>query len=340
MIMKKILVKISFILFLVLAMADMQKVDASAKVKTKKITINLRGGNTAIREPVMVLKAKKVKVKSSKKSVVMVKFKKKKKEIYFKAKKKGTASICVTCKMKNGKTEKLRYKVKVIKTKAVTDLDRSKKAFAIQNQYRKENGVKELEWSDELYQFCLYRIKTSGFDSHSNLGRDMNDYFGDYAGYKDMYFGENMATSSDQAKDVMLQWKKSSGHYRNMLDADHTCGAIAFYHGMWLAIFYNGEISDFENWRSYQIKKISVKRYDSVAGTYLKDCRFAYYESDDKENSLVVGKIIDELGEDVYLEIGKTYVFYERIAPDGYAKAERVTVTVTSDGPNEVILSN
>lgn len=338
--MKKILVKMSFVLILVLTMVGMQKGDISAKVKTKKVTINLRGGNTAIREPLMVLKAKKVQVKSTKKSVVTVKFKKKRKQIYFKAKKKGTAVIRVTCKMKNGKTKKIKYKVKVIKTKAVTDLDRSKKAFAIQNQYRKAKGVKELVWSDELYQFCLYRIKTSGFDSHRNLGKDMNDYFGDYAGYKEMYFGENMATSSDRAKDVMLQWKESSGHYNNLLSSEHTCGAIAYHRGMWLAIFYDGEVSDFDNWRSYQIKKISVKRYDSVTGAYLKDSSFAFYESDDKKNSLKVDKIGSISGRNVYLEIGKTYVFYERIATAGYGKAERVTVTVTSDGPNEIILSN
>lgn len=54
----------------------------------------------------MVRKAKKVKVKSSKKSVVTVKFKKKRKQIYFKAEKKGTVVVYVSCKMKNGKTEK------------------------------------------------------------------------------------------------------------------------------------------------------------------------------------------------------------------------------------------
>ena len=120
-----------------LTMAGSKETDVSAKIKTMKITIDLRGGNTAIREPEIARKAKAVKVKSSKKSVVTVKFKKRKKEICFKAKKKGSALITVSCKMKTGKTKKMRYKVKVIKTKAPTDLERSKKAFAIQNQYRK-----------------------------------------------------------------------------------------------------------------------------------------------------------------------------------------------------------
>lgn len=186
--MKRIIVKMSFVLLLVLTVAGRKETEVSAKIKTKKITIDLRGGNTAIREPEIVRKAKKVKVRSSKKSVVTVKFKKKRKQIYFKAKKKGTVVVSVSYKMKNGKTKKMRYKVKVIKTKAPTDLERSKKAFAIQNQYRKEKGVKELEWSDEIYEFCRYRLKTSGYDKHVNLANDMNAYFGGFAGYKNLLF--------------------------------------------------------------------------------------------------------------------------------------------------------
>ena len=59
-------------------MAGRKDTEVSAKIKTKKITIDLRGGNTAIREPEIARKAKAVKVKSSKKSVVTVKFKKRK----------------------------------------------------------------------------------------------------------------------------------------------------------------------------------------------------------------------------------------------------------------------
>ena len=337
--MKRIIVKISIVLLLVLTMAGRKDTEVSAKIKTKKITIDLRGGNTAASEPEMVRKAKKVKVKSSKKSVITVKFKKKRKQIYFKAKKKGTVVVYVSCKMKNGKTKKMRYKVKVIKTKAPTDLERSKKAFAIQNQYRKAKGVKELVWSDELYQFCLYRIKTSGFDGHKYLGRDMNDYFGYYAGYRDMFFSENITTDAT-AKDAMESWKKSARHYHNLLSSAHTCGAIACYKGIWIAIFYDKEITDFDNWRSYQIKKITVKRYDSVTEGYLKGSGFAFYEDGKRAETLKVKAIGSTTGKDVYLEIGKAYIFYERIVPNGYAKADKETFLVTADGPSEVILSS
>lgn len=329
----------SMVILLVVTMVGMQNVDVSAKIKTKKITLNLRGGGTSLRQPKLVRKAKKVKVKSSKKSIVKVKYLKKKKQIYLQGRKKGAAVVRVTCRMKNGKTKKMKYKVKVIRTKAVTDLERSKKAFAIQNQYRKEKGVKELEWSEELYQFALYRLKTSGFDEHRNLGRDMNNYFGAYAGYRDMYFSENLTTGATAA-DAMKLWKGSSGHYNNLLSSDHTCGAIAYRNGVWIAIFYDKAISDFDDWRNFKIKEISVRRYDCATSTYLTSSSFAFYEDGRKNDTLKVKSMGENMEKKVYLEIGKTYVFYERIAPDGYAKAQRVILSVTSDGSNEVILSS
>lgn len=337
--MKKMIVKMSMVILLVVTMVGMQNVDVSAKIKTKKITLNLRGGGTSLRQPKLVRKAKKVKVKSSKKSVVKVKYLKKKKQIYLQGRKKGTAVVRVTCRMKNGKTKKLKYKVKVIRTKAVTDLERSKKAFAIQNQYRKDEGVKELEWSEELYQFALYRLKTSGYDKHRNLGRDMNNYFGDYVGYKDLIFSENLVTGAT-ANDAMKSWKKSGGHYRNLMDEDHVCGAIAYYKGMWIAIFYDKSIDDFANWRSYQVKKVVLKRYDNAKGEYVTGSNIAYYEEGKREETFKVNTISSVEGKNIYLEIGKTYVFYERIAPDGCAKAKSITFTVTPDGNDVVSLSN
>lgn len=329
----------NFVLLLVLTMASMKETEVSAKIKTKKITIDLRGGNTAASESEMVRKAKKVKVKSSKKSVVTVKFKKKRKQIYFKAKKKGTVVVYVSCKMKNGKTKKMKYKVKVIKTKASTDLERSKKAFAIQNQYRKAKGIKELQWSDEIYEFCRYRLKTSGYDNHANLGRDMNSYFGAFAGCRDLFFSENLTTGCS-AGDAMESWKKSQGHYRNLLAERHVCGAIACYKDMWIAIFYDKDKTDFINWKSYQIKRMTIKRYDNGSGAYIEGSGFAYYEESKKDTTLKMDKISLSSGKVVYLEIGKSYVFYERIVPDGYEKAKTVHITVEENGSNEIVLSN
>jgi uncharacterized protein YkwD len=337
--MKKMIMKLSMVLLVMSALLGAQSVDASAKIKTKKYTLDLRGGGELIRQPSVVRKAKKVTVKSSNKAVVKVKYLKKKKEIYLKAKKEGSAVVSVTCRMKNGKIQKIRYKIKVIRSVPLTPLQQSKKAFAIQNQYREEKGVTKLEWSDELYQFALYRLKTSGFDAHKNLDRDMNDYFGEFAGYKGLLLSENLATGAT-AKIAMSLWKKSEGHYRNLLDSEHVCGAIAHYQNVWIAIFYDKGKEELVDWKSNSVKKITVKRYDSTSGSYLSGSRFAYYVDDDKANTMKVDTIGDASGKSIYLEVGKTYVIYERITPDGYEKANTVTITVTEDSPSEIVLSN
>lgn len=322
-------------------LAILAQEDTVSAAKAKKVTMNLTGAKTLNKYPAAMDKAKKITVKSSKKSVVAAKYKKAKgiKRIVLTAKKLGSATVTVKCKLKNGKTKTYKYKVKVVKTKKVTELDKAKNAFKIQNQYRKAKGVAALEWSDELYQFCLYRLKNSGFDGHKNLGRDQNAYFGMYFKYKKLLFSENLYSGSSNASDAMKAWKKSSGHYKNLLSTNHVCGAIACYKNIWCAIFYDENKSEVENWRNYQIKEIKVKRYDNASGMYIGGSSIGYYESDNRWDSLQATTISEASGKSIYLEIGKTYVIYERSTPDGYNKAERVTITVTKDGVSEVVLT-
>lgn len=251
-----------FVAVPIFCLAILAHEDSVSAAKAKKVTMNLTGAKTLYKYPAAMDKAKKVTVKSSKKSVVTVKYKKAKgiRRIVLTAKKTGTATITVKCRLKDKKTKTYKYKVRVVKGKKVTELDKAKKAFKIQNQYRKAKGVKALEWSDELYKFCRYRLKTSGFDGHENLGRDTNAYFGGYTKYRVLMFSENMYSGSGTVSSVMTAWKKSSGHYQNLLSADHVCGAIACYKNVWCAIFYDRDKSEIENWRSYQIKEIKVKR--------------------------------------------------------------------------------
>lgn len=309
---------------------------------TKKVTINLNGSKTLYKYPAALEKAKKVSVKSSKKSVVTAKYKKTKKvkRIVLTAKKKGTATVTVKCTMKNKKVKTYKYKVTVVKKKKTTALDDAKKAFEIQNQYRKEKGVAELEWSDELYQFCLYRLKTSGFDKHKNLGRDTGAYFGIYGKYKKLLFSENLYNGYSDPASAMKAWKNSSGHYRNLLSAEHKCGAIARYGNTWCAIFYDEDKSQIDNWRQYKIKEVNVKRFDSQKGAYVSGCSIGYYEANNRLGTIQSAMISDVSGKKIYLEVGKTYIIYEKTSPVGSEKAESLTITVTDDSINEVVLKD
>ncbi len=309
--------------------------------KTKKVTMNLIGAKTLYKYPAALDKAKRVRVKSSKKSVVTARCKKTRgvREIVLKAKKLGSATVTVKCRMKKKKTKTYKYKVKVVKGKKVTKKELAKKAFKIQNQYRKKKGVAALEWSDEIYQLCLYRLKTSGFDGHKNLGRDTNSYFGLYAKYKKLVFAENMHCGYSAPKSVMESWKKSSGHYKNLLSSDHVCGAIAADNNTWCALFFDKDKSEVENWRNYHIKEIKVKRYDNASSTYISGSSIGYYEANDRWGTQQAATIKESFGKSIYLEIGKKYVIYERKTPNGYSKAERVSITVTENGASEIILT-
>lgn len=314
----------------------------TASAKAKNVTMNLVGAKTLYKYPAALDKAEKVTVKSSNKSIVTAKCKKKRgiREIMLRAKKLGSATVTVKCQMKNKEVKGYKYKVKVVKAKKpATILEESKKAFQIQNQYRKDKGVAALEWSDELYQFCLYRLKTSGFDRHKNLGRDTNAYFGIYTKYRVLMFGENMYNGYKDPESAMKEWKNSPGHYENLLSEKHVCGAIARYGNVWCAIFYDKDKSEVENWRDYHIKEIKVKRYDSASGAYISGSSIGYYDVDDRWGTMKAAGIAQTSGKSIYLEIGKTYVIYERITPDGYGKAERVSITVTEDGVSEVVLT-
>ena len=121
--------------------------------------------------------------------------------------------------MKNKKVKTYRYRVRVFKSKKVTAKDKGKKAFKIQNQYRKEKGVAALEWSDELYEFCLYRLKTSGFDRHENLVKDENGYFGNYARFKHLLLGENLYSGSEKLPGFAIGYD-GQGYFYDKDDAD------------------------------------------------------------------------------------------------------------------------
>lgn len=341
--MQRVVKNIIGVLAVVLAVGTVVSVPAAARAKTvtKRVTMDLNGNRVQYRRPAILDKAKEVRVKSSKKSVVSVKYRKNRKDrrIAFTLKKKGNATVTVQCVLKNGQKKIIRYKIKVTKKHIMTALEKGKKAFAIQNRYRKEKGVKGLEWSDELYEFCLYRMKNSGLDRHENLGSDMTAFFGDYAKYRKLLFAENL-THGVSAADAMKAWKKSAGHYANLTGAKHICGAIAVYRDSWCALFLDVDKSVLENWKSCKIKEVRIKRYDSSSGSYQIGSRIAYYEQDNKEDSLKNIVISDSSGKSVYLEVGKTYVFYEQVRPDGCSKAEKVTVTVTEDSAGEVTLSS
>ena len=78
--------------------------------------------------------------------------------------KKGTAKVTVCWKNKKRKKKTSVYLVKVSEKKnkatkkTLTAKENAMRVFRKQNEYRTAAGVGKLEWSDELYDFLIYRI--------------------------------------------------------------------------------------------------------------------------------------------------------------------------------------
>lgn len=126
-------------------------------------------------------------------------------------------------------------------------------AFMLQNEYRKKAGANNLEWSDVLYEICKERAKDIvadfSHDKHESTSQEvLKNQYGytewmlrgeiDGKGYGlNIVGGENIYSGGFSPKESVKAWSKSSGHYRNMINADYHYGAIASYEGRWVAIF-------------------------------------------------------------------------------------------------------
>lgn len=336
------MIKTGMVFFMAMMVLMTQRVTADAKTKVlnKKMTIDLNKDSAGIRfAPTKLKKYSKVKVRVKNKKVMKAKAKGRK-YIYLKGKAGGRTTMTIRLYKGHKKMRVYHYSIKVIGKGQDGYKAQAKETFVIQNKYRAEKGVKALTWSDKLYRFALYRLKHSGYDGHKNLQQDMQDYFGDMLVSNNISLGENMASGQTSAKEVMLSWKHSPGHYRNLLNKDYQCGAIARYKDTWCAVFYDGSPENISKRKQDSSDiVVTIKRQDKASGRYIGGATIGYYEEKDRWNTskrITVG----ESGRQVVLKLGKTYVFYEKTTPDGYDKAEKVIITVTKDMPREIILSD
>ena len=216
--------------------------------------------------------------------------------------------------------------------------EKARSAFRMQNRCRTEAGVGKLEWSEELYRFCLYRLRHSGFDRHRSLAGDIHEYFGDFASFRGLSLVENQYSGSGRQERAVRAWKGSPAHYRNLVAEGHRCGATACIGNVWCAVFYDGDASRLEGWESMRIRAVTVKRYDSGKKRCIGGSAIGYYEKGDRWGTLQAAVVKKSSGKTLYLEEGKRYVIYERKAPPGHGRAASVEIRPGKDGPDEIIL--
>ena len=264
-------------------------------------------------------------------------------------KKLGQTTVTVKAYLANKKRKTFKYKVKVTNYLQIANSKaakkKAKKAFALQNKYRKQAGAKTLEWSDEMYEYGLYRLKTSGYDRHENEDRDSNSYFGDLAAImyaeKDCHWlNENLA--SLDLTSAVKAWKNSPGHYRTMIEDCWRCGAIVQYNDIQIAVFSASTANEMKEWRNYKSKyaKVVIKRQNALTGAFLPGSEISIYDKADKWNTMRTCSIMKASGLVLYVKAGRDYGIFESMVPNGSQKAQRVSFTAIplTDGINEIIL--
>lgn len=130
-------------------------------------------------------------------------------------------------------------------------------AFVIQNGYRTKAGEDKIIWSEALYKVCLERAKEISKNfTHNGWSDTVFDVLHKNYGIEDEYIwikdgtseyaesytsGENITMGSDYFKDAMKSWRKSPGHYHNLVSKTRKSGAIACYRTKkdtyWVALF-------------------------------------------------------------------------------------------------------
>lgn len=344
------LLAVTFVMLGAIVLASPVEVLAKKKVKTEKVTI-IKGRNQCF--TFRKLKLKKIKVKYSKKKIAKAKLKKDVNlgaYIQIDGKKLGQTTVTVKAYLANKKRKTFKYKVKVTNYLQIANSKaakkKAKKAFALQNKYRKQAGAKTLEWSDEMYEYGLYRLKTSGYDRHENKDRDSNSYFGDLAAImyaeKDCHWlNENLA-SYYYLTSAVKAWKNSPGHYRTMIEDCWMCGAIVQYNDIQIAVFSSSTANEMKEWRNYKSKyaKVVIKRQNALTGAFLPGSEISIYDKADKWNTMRTCSIMKASGLVLYVKAGRDYGIFESMVPNGSQKAQRVSFTAIplTDGINEIIL--
>ena len=124
------------------------------------------------------------------------------------------------------------------KTKGFYSKWASEDAFVLQNKLRTKAGVNQLKWSDRIYEIAslrAYMMATKDGLTHAGEWRDEKSILKKW-GYTDNELsnapdisGENAAGDFRTAYDAVKGWKKSEGHYRNIVKSAFNSGAISVY---------------------------------------------------------------------------------------------------------------
>ena len=134
------------------------------------------------------------------------------------------------------------YAVKLVKeNKYISD-----EVILINNIYRGEVGISNLEYDEELSISATVRAIEIAINDYFSHTRPDGSDFATAVNTKNTnirYLGENIAYGYDDSNEVCEAWKNSEGHYLNMIDKKYKKIGIGYfkYNGViyWSQIFTN-----------------------------------------------------------------------------------------------------
>ena len=105
-----------------------------------------------------------------------------------------------------------------------------KEALRLTNEYRKQHGLKPLEWNEQLSLVGFPHSKLQG--DRRSIGHDGFKQREQQVRFRHALFAENVAMCSDTAnvpKLIVDGWYNSPGHKKNMLSQSNVCGIAVYY---------------------------------------------------------------------------------------------------------------
>ena len=125
----------------------------------------------------------------------------------------ATASVTAKRSSKNGTIDE------VTRLTMITD------TFNLANAERQKAGLAPLTWSTDMYNASNVRAEElSTLFSHTRP-----DGTKCFTAAPDIMYGENIAMGYTSAQSVINGWMNSPGHRANILNPNHTIGAISLY---------------------------------------------------------------------------------------------------------------
>jgi len=128
-----------------------------------------------------------------------------------------------------------KYDIIIEGTAEINEEDVEQAVFKLVNQERKNNGLNELMWGDNLYKWAIANSRTMA----TNKSLEYSELFS----WQEVFWATGYGTTDRIANAALTIWKDGKQYERNFLSTGANYGAVAVYKSG--EIFYITYVADF-----------------------------------------------------------------------------------------------